>query len=109
MGIQAKYYRENEHIPTMGDGGLAEFDEDGQRRRRACKVREQTHIESGRIGLLERYPERAIFYPWVDEEHRRQAEQRGRIVLQQLRKNNASRERKRRALRQRSTKIRLRT
>jgi hypothetical protein len=63
-------------------------------------VWEQTQRRGRRIGLLDSFPERAMFYSWVDEEHRRHAEPRGRMVLRLI-QSNANRSQRKRAVRQR--------
>ena len=66
-GLQAWYYRINQKVPVWDPEGWLIFDgeEDLGPRTIAIKCRD---CKNRPLGLTERYPERAIQYPWVHEE-----------------------------------------
>jgi len=68
QGLQGAYYRSNGWIPKSDEHGNLVFDENDEVV--TCgvlKVRDQ----SCKIGLLGRYPERAIEYDWVEPEDKK--------------------------------------
>jgi hypothetical protein len=67
QGLQGVFYRQNKGIPMTDENGELVFDDNDNVRTVEVKVREQNH----KIGLLDRYPERAIMYRWVEEEDKR--------------------------------------
>lgn len=67
-GLQGSFYRQNLVIPVTDHNDDLIFDEDGTLQVKTFKVRDQSGC---RIGLLNRYPDRAIEYDWVDEQDKR--------------------------------------
>ena len=66
-GLQAWYYRMNQRIPVWDREGWLVFaaEEDLDPKTVSIKCRES---QERPLGLAQRYPERAIQYPWVDAE-----------------------------------------
>lgn len=64
-GLQGSYYRRNLQVPVTDHDNNLLFNDDGSLRVKTFKVRDQA---GNRIGLLNRYPDRAIEYDWVDEQ-----------------------------------------
>ncbi|SPO01069.1 uncharacterized protein DNG_03816 [Cephalotrichum gorgonifer] len=79
-GLQGCLYRENLSIPVLDENGDLTFTEEGNMKVRMLKVREQ----KDKIGLLDRYPNRAIDYSWVSEEDKRKIWHRGRRHQEQI-------------------------
>jgi hypothetical protein len=75
-GLQGSFYRENLAIPVIDVNGDLVFDENGEQVVQVSKVREQPK----KIGLLDRYPERAIDYPWVDYKDKSRVWNRGKLA-----------------------------
>lgn len=73
-GLQGSYYRGNLQVPVTDQYGDLVFSEDGTLQVRQCKVRDQ---HGNKIGLLDRYPYRAVNYRWLDPEDRRRIWGRG--------------------------------
>lgn len=67
-GLQGSYYRLNLQVPVTDHNGNLIFNDDGSLQVKTAKVRDQA---GNRIGLLNRYPNRAIEYDWVDEQDKR--------------------------------------
>lgn len=67
-GLQGSYYRGNLQLPVTDHNNDLVFLEDGTLQVKTVKVRDQA---GNKIGLLDRYPNRAIEYPWVYEEDKR--------------------------------------
>lgn len=67
-GLQGSYYRGNLQLPVTDNNNDLMFHEDGSLQVKTVKVRDQA---GNKIGLLDRYPNRAIEYPWVYEEDKR--------------------------------------
>lgn len=73
-GLQSAWYRENKKIPIADAEGLLIFNDNDEIRTSEVPVREakgKFHSVKS-IGLLATHPERAIEYPWVSREHKRQ-------------------------------------
>ncbi|KAK2011451.1 hypothetical protein LZ32DRAFT_336963 [Colletotrichum eremochloae] len=95
QGLQGVYYRKNKQIPATDTNNLLVFDEDDNPKTFQCDVREQGKKMNNSIGLLGMHPERAITYPWVSEEHKRQYEKLGRARQAQLDAAEARKKRRR--------------
>ncbi|KAK1598516.1 uncharacterized protein LY79DRAFT_665712 [Colletotrichum navitas] len=95
QGLQGVYYRKNKQIPVTDPNNLLVFDEDDNPKTFQCDVREQGKKMNNSIGLLGMHPERAITYPWVSEEHKRQYEKLGRARQAQLDAAEARKKRRR--------------
>ncbi|KAK2059437.1 hypothetical protein LY76DRAFT_512164 [Colletotrichum caudatum] len=95
QGLQGVYYRKNKQIPATDANNLLVFDEDDNPKTFQCDVREQGKKMNNSIGLLGMHPERAITYPWVSEEHKRQYEKLGRARQAQLDAAEARKKRRR--------------
>ncbi|KAL4727850.1 hypothetical protein ACLX1H_004540 [Fusarium chlamydosporum] len=71
-GLQAWHYRINNRIPVWDKDGWLCFDksDDLKPREASIKCRERDNLGRSMdyFGLAQRYPERAIYYPWVDQE-----------------------------------------
>ncbi|PKS10306.1 hypothetical protein jhhlp_002057 [Lomentospora prolificans] len=72
-GLQGSFYRENLAIPVTDANGDLMFDENGEQIVQVSKVRDQPK----KIGLLDRYPDRAIDYPWVEYKDKHRVWHRG--------------------------------
>lgn len=85
QGLQAWYYRMNQKIPVWDqDGWLCFENEDDLEPKYVsikCRDRDSREKPSAPLGLAQRYPERAIAYPWVDPEIRGKAQDWGEFVL----------------------------
>ena len=82
QGLQAWYYRMNQRIPVWDQDGWLIFndEEDIEPRYISIKCRERDAVhKSEPLGLAQRYPERAMHYPWVDPEVKRQARDWGKL------------------------------
>ncbi|KZL80045.1 hypothetical protein CI238_12773 [Colletotrichum incanum] len=83
VGLQSVYYRNNKEIPLIDPNGLLMFDEDHKPRTISWEVRKQRNASTV-VGLLTIHPERAITYPWVSKEHKKQCEELGKKRQAQL-------------------------
>ncbi|KAF7563787.1 hypothetical protein G7046_g328 [Stylonectria norvegica] len=72
QGLQAWYYRMNQRIPIWDEDGWLCFDNEDDLEPRQigikCRERDSQDKPMEPLGLAQRYPERAINYPWVDPE-----------------------------------------
>ncbi|KAK6206200.1 hypothetical protein QIS74_13619 [Colletotrichum tabaci] len=91
QGLQGVYYRKNKRIPATDEENLLLFDDDNNLKTLESVVRQQNEMQKP-MGLLQMHPERAINYPWVTEEHKRQYKRIGRARQAQL---DAAKRRKR--------------
>lgn len=72
-GLQGSFYRENLAIPVTDPNGDLMFDENGEQIVQVSKVRDQPK----KIGLLDRYPDRALDYTWVEFKDKQRVWHRG--------------------------------
>ncbi|KAF4963249.1 hypothetical protein FSARC_8717 [Fusarium sarcochroum] len=72
QGLQAWYYRMNMRIPIWDQDGWLCFDNEDDLEPRyvgvKCRDRDSQDKPAEPLGLAQRYPERAVNYPWVDPE-----------------------------------------
>jgi hypothetical protein len=78
QGLQAWYYRMNAFVPVFDDDGWLEFDTEDDIEPKTVHIKCRDR-EGGPMGLAQRYPERAISYPWVDADVKSQAREWGRF------------------------------
>lgn len=82
-GLQAWHYRINNRIPVWDKDGWLCFDksDDLKPREASIKCRERDNLGRSMdyFGLAQRYPERAIYYPWVDQETKDRARDWGML------------------------------
>lgn len=76
-GLQGSYYRCNLQVPVTDHNNDLIF-RDGVLQVKTLKVREQGGT---RVGLLDRYPNRALEYPWVHDEDKRRVWHIGELLL----------------------------
>ncbi|CAI4217986.1 unnamed protein product [Parascedosporium putredinis] len=69
----SSFYRENLAIPVTDPNGDLMFDENGEQIVQVSKVRDQPK----KIGLLDRYPDRALDYTWVEFKDKQRVWHRG--------------------------------
>lgn len=85
QGLQAWYYRMNQRIPVWCRDGLLRYDkeDDLEPRYTSIKRREQGSRDKPMElpGLAQRYPERAVKYPWVDEQLKHKARDWGKLTM----------------------------
>ncbi|KAK2006183.1 hypothetical protein LZ32DRAFT_623154 [Colletotrichum eremochloae] len=74
-------YRKILEVPATNSNGRLVFDKGKKPKSMQVKVRQQ---EKNSIGLLYKHPERAITYPWVSEEHKKQYGPLARLRQTQL-------------------------
>ncbi|KAK7404196.1 hypothetical protein QQX98_010038 [Neonectria punicea] len=77
QGLQAWYYRMNQRIPIWDQNGWLVFDNEDELEPQhvgiKCRERDNQDKPMEPLGLAQRYPERAVNYPWVDQEVKHQA------------------------------------
>lgn len=85
QGLQAWYYRMNEHIPVWDEHGFLLFENENALEPKyiSNKCREYDSREEfmNLYGLAQRYPERAIGYSWVDQEFKRRCRDWGTFAF----------------------------
>ncbi|KAI0386119.1 hypothetical protein F5Y04DRAFT_116160 [Hypomontagnella monticulosa] len=94
QGIQGNFYRDNHNLPLLTNRGrVLVFQENGHVKPITAKVRDQKE-DKPYFSLTYLYPERAMLYDWVDDEHKRFAEELAKERI--LQKEHAQREAKKR-------------
>lgn len=82
QGLQAWYYRMNGRIPVWDADGWLCFDNEDEIEPKyvaiKCRSRDAVGSSSEQLGLIQRYPERAIQYDWVGIEHKYKARDWGK-------------------------------
>lgn len=82
QGLQAWYYRMNLRIPVWDDDGRLIFDDEDAFEPKLvsikCRERDGHGKNKEPLGLVQRYPERAIHYSWVEPHMKEQARDWGR-------------------------------
>ncbi|QUC19422.1 uncharacterized protein UV8b_03663 [Ustilaginoidea virens] len=98
QGLQAWYYRMNQRIPLWDRDGwlIFENDDDLEPKHISIKCRERDSQDKPMepLGLAQRYPERAIHYPWVDAELKRKSQDWAAKRAMQYRDRRERRKRK---------------
>lgn len=94
QGIQGGYYRQNNgQVPVTTSEGDLSFLPNGHVCPSRTKVREQKDKKLYGLAIL--FPERAMNYPWVDNETRQLATKLGKLATNPLPHPSASRQRRR--------------
>ncbi|KAK2593152.1 hypothetical protein QQS21_009124 [Conoideocrella luteorostrata] len=98
QGLQAWYYRMNQRIPLWDQDGwlIFENEDDMEPTHISIKCRERDSQDKPMepLGLAQRYPERAIHYPWVDTELKRKSQDWAAKRAMQYRDRRERRKRK---------------
>lgn len=98
QGLQAWYYRMNQRIPVWDRDGNLIFDNDDDLEPRhvsiKCRERDSQDRPMEPMGLAQRYPDRAVFYDWVDDETKMKCMDWAKKRLHQLRDRRERRRRK---------------
>ena len=81
QGLQAWYYRMNQRIPLWDQDGWLVFDNEDDLEPKhisiKCRERDSQDKPMEPLGLAQRYPERAIHYPWVEPDVKRKSQDWG--------------------------------
>ncbi|KFG83117.1 hypothetical protein MANI_117128 [Metarhizium anisopliae] len=98
QGLQAWYYRMNQRIPLWDQDGWLIFDSEDDLEPKhisiKCRERDSQDKPMEPLGLAQRYPERAIHYPWVDPDLKRKCQDWAAKRAMQYRDRRERRKRK---------------
>jgi hypothetical protein len=79
QGVQGVHYRENKTLPALDrETNSLIYLANGHMERREVACREQNTTDKKAYGLLNLWPEAALNYQWVKEEHKQQAAKLGK-------------------------------
>ncbi|PNY25545.1 Uncharacterized protein TCAP_04515 [Tolypocladium capitatum] len=98
QGLQAWYYRMNQRIPLWDQDGWLVFDNEDDMEPKhisiKCRERDSQDKPMEPLGLAQRYPERAIHYPWVEPDLKRKSQDWAAKRALQYRERRERRKRK---------------